>query len=63
MAEFPRRSDKFDRRSETTYEKSLFSNDGGMWTVFEIVKRPILMTDSEPAANQLISRLAKGPPK
>lgn len=53
----PRRSNKFASHMSTEYTKALFSNDAGMWTVFEIVKRPILMTDSEGAADHLISRL------
>ena len=41
MADEPRQNDRLLKMVKTTYEKSLFVGDKGMWTIFEIVKRPI----------------------
>ncbi|MBD9544311.1 hypothetical protein IB276_33230 [Ensifer sp. ENS04] len=60
MNNVPRRSDRFERHKEVTYETALYTCDNGMWTVIEITKRPILQTDSEGAARALIARLEKG---
>lgn len=59
MSDGPRQNDRMLKMTETTYSKSLFSGDAGMWTVFEIVKRPIAKVASEPMANDLIRRLSK----
>lgn len=45
---------------QVSYETALYAGDGGMWTVIEITKRPILKAPSQAAADRLIARL-KGP--
>lgn len=40
-----------------TYDKALYTQDRGMWTVYEIVKRPVAKVASEGEANKLIQIL------
>ncbi|TGV15781.1 hypothetical protein EN816_00585 [Mesorhizobium sp. M8A.F.Ca.ET.173.01.1.1] len=61
MAETPRQNDRLLQMVETTYDTALFSLDNGMWTIFEIVKRPIAQAPSKPAADALIERLKVHP--
>jgi len=42
-----------------TYDKALYSHDQGMWTVYEIVKRPVAKVASEAEANKLIKILER----
>ncbi len=42
-----------------SYDKSLWSGDQGMWTVYEIVRRPVAKVASEGAALDLISKLER----
>jgi len=58
MSEEPRQNDRLLNMVEKTYEKCLFTIDNGMWTVFEIVKRPIAQSPSETMADNLIHRLS-----
>lgn len=60
MADGPRHNDRLLKMVEKTYEMCLFSGDDGMWTIFEVVKRPIAQAPSEAMAGNLMNRLAKG---
>lgn len=40
-----------------TFDKALYAQDQGMWTVYEIVKRPVAKVASEGEANKLIQIL------
>lgn len=44
---------------ERSFDKALYSGDDGMWTIFEIIKRPIAQAPSEALANNLIARLER----
>ena len=57
--ETPRSNKRLTDMVEYTYEKSLFSCDHGMWTVFEVVKRPLFQAPSENIANSIIADLTK----
>lgn len=46
----------------TSYDKALYSCDSGMWTVYEIVKRPVAKVASESEANKLIGILERSRP-
>lgn len=59
MSDEPRENKRLIDMVERSYDKCLFSGDKGMWTVFEIVKRPIFQAPSELAADHLIYRLSK----
>lgn len=59
MTEEPRSNDRLLKMEERTFDVSLFSGDEGMWTVFEIVKRPIAQAPSEFMARDLIARLER----
>lgn len=61
MSDTPRQNDRLLKMVETTYDTALFSTDDGMWTIFEITKRPIAQAPSQPAANALIERLKVRP--
>lgn len=39
------------------YDTALYSCDNGMWTIYEIVKRPIAKVASEAAANDFIRKM------
>ncbi|NEI71073.1 hypothetical protein GR212_15950 [Rhizobium lusitanum] len=57
MTETPRQNTRMLNEKEKSYETHLFSNDHGMWTVYEIIKRPIAKVASQVAAEDLIRRL------
>jgi len=42
-----------------TYDTALYSNDDGMWTVFEIVKRPVAKVACKADADSLIGILKR----
>lgn len=58
--EEPRQNDRLLMMVQRSYEKSLFVGDKGMWTIFEIVKRPIAQAPSEQAAINLIKAMEAG---
>jgi hypothetical protein len=58
--EEPRQNDRLLMMVRRSYEKSLFVGDKGMWTIFEIVRRPIAQAPSEQAAINLIKALEAG---
>jgi hypothetical protein len=53
----PRRNERMFNDVTKTYDTALYSNDQGLWTVYEIVKRPIAKVAHEGAALDLIKRL------
>lgn len=59
MSEEPRKNDRLLRMEDRSFDVSLFSGDKGMWTVFEITKRPIAQAPSESLARNLIARLER----
>lgn len=59
MSDEPIKNDRLLKMEERTFETCLFSCDDGMWTIFEIVKRPIAQAPSEGLANNLIARLKR----
>lgn len=59
MSDEPRKNDRLINMEERSFDVSLFSGDNGMWTIFEIVKRPIAQAPSEFMARNLISRLER----
>lgn len=58
MAEIPTRNERLLSMEERTYEKALFHGDNGMWTIFEVVKRPVAQAPSEGSADRIIKALA-----
>lgn len=60
MSDEPRKNDRLINMEERSFDVSLFSGDNGMWTVFEIVKRPIAQAPSEFMARNLIERIERG---
>ncbi len=59
MSDEPRKNDRLINMEERSFDVSLFSGDNGMWTVFEIIKRPIAQAPSEIMARNLIARLER----
>lgn len=57
MTDGPRQNERLLRMEERTYDVALFSGDKGMWTIFEIVKRPVAQAPSEGAAKRIIKAL------
>lgn len=57
MSDTPRQNDRLLNMVEVSYDTALLLNDNGMWTVFEVTKRPIAQAPSQTAANALIERL------
>lgn len=57
MSAGPRSNARMLNDVSKSYDKTLWMNDEDMWTVYEIVKRPIAKVASEGDANQLIKRL------
>lgn len=55
----PRYNKQMAEAVERSYSKSLFSHENGLWTVFEIVKRPIAKVACEGDADNLIAKLTK----
>lgn len=57
MSEGPRQNERLLAMEERSFDTALFSGDDGMWTIFEIVKRPIAQAPSEGAASRIIRAL------
>lgn len=55
----PRFSAKMRNDVTTTYDKALYASDDGLWTIYEIVKRPVAKVADEASANRLITLLEK----
>lgn len=55
----PRFNAKMRTDVTTTYDKALYASDDGLWTIYEIVKRPVAKVADEASANRLITLLEK----
>lgn len=58
-AQGPRSNARMLNDVTKTYDTALYSNDDGMWTVYEIVKRPVAKVASRADADRLIGILKR----
>lgn len=56
----PRFSSKMRNDVTVTYDTCLYATDEGMWTVYEIVKRPVAKVADEQSAKKLMALMHKG---
>jgi hypothetical protein len=57
MGDTPRSNAKMLQDVDISYTTTLWAHDNGLWTVYEIVKRPVAKVASEHAAKDLIRKI------